>query len=607
MSTCTKQSFAILPLIVAVSEDSVLDLRGESLLQSAAASADLEYSYRSLVDVIEKPDPGAVTIGLGPCSRLASLAETWLSEGQGPLMLLATEDCDGSSRDYEIQTKDRLFVALFNALLTPRRLAREYVECSAPPLPVPRVLPDGLTREEQLLLGRQYLNGRHLTIVTINRPPFMILDVQTIGSEQVIVGPGEGFCIEMIKTLAKKYHFNYTLELPYDGNWGNAMPNGTFNGMVGMVVREWADMAMGSFTITEAREAVIDFTHPFYEEPTAILIRAPGERPNTLAFLQPFTYKVWLLILSSPCAVGPLLWLMTEGTGDWSPSLYPHKGRSASVLNYVWGAGFCLIAQGYELRLNESSRVMLGLWWTYCMILIYTYTGNLIAFLTVPRLAGIIQSLDELANQREILWTYRAETAHEKLFGGAESGTYRKIGDLMRSNRGLMVTSDVDGINAVLLKNMAFIKEKSSLDTAMEQDYLQTKKCRLTLVPQLFFSASFGWALQEDSVFLPVFNAEILRMMQSGLFREWQVEYWPKPNECTAVKDKDAQGPRPLRLRDLGGHFIVLGLGCSVALVALLLELWYRRRSLPCRPAVEEPAKPSKYRTQLDIPLDITK
>jgi len=155
---------------------------------------------------------------------------------------------------------------------------------------------------------------------------------------------------------------------------------------------------------------------------------------------------VWLIILGSIIVVGLLLWFVTEGTGDWAPILYPYTNRNEqTIMQYLWDTGFALTSQsglrviflgitqcgcgtiwhlwisflyltGNKMRLNESSRVLLGVWWTYCIILIYTYNGTLIASLTVPRLAKIFQNLEELANQREVLWTYRANTAHEKLF-----------------------------------------------------------------------------------------------------------------------------------------------------------------------------------------------
>ena len=53
-----------------------------------------------------------------------------------------------------------------------------------------------------------------------------------------------------------------------------------------------ADMAIGGFTVTAVRNTVIDFTHPFYEEPTTILIPAPKEQVTLLAFLLPYTYQV---------------------------------------------------------------------------------------------------------------------------------------------------------------------------------------------------------------------------------------------------------------------------------------------------------------------------
>ena len=57
-------------------------------------------------------------------------------------------------------------------------------------------------------------------------------------------------------------------------------------------------MAMAGFTVTRIRDTVIDFTHPFYEEPTTILIPAPREKANPLAFLEPFSYQVYINIVT---------------------------------------------------------------------------------------------------------------------------------------------------------------------------------------------------------------------------------------------------------------------------------------------------------------------
>ncbi|KAG7170296.1 Sulfoquinovosidase-like [Homarus americanus] len=379
------------------------------------------------------------------------------------------------------------------------------------------------------------------------------------------------------------------LVLPSDGNWGSPMPNGTFNGMVGMVQRQVVDFAIASFTITYIRDTVIDFTHAFYEEPTTILIPPPSEQNNFLAFLEPFSWQVWALTLASILVVGPLLWVLAN-VGNL-PVLYPHNIRnvSYSLSRYVWDCAFALASQSTRMRQTEPVRVLHGMWWTFCVILIYTYTGTLIAFLTVPRMTSLINSLEELANQRKVLWTYRAKTAHDVLFSrergvrtaliivvsspwaeqNAEaSSTYSKIGSLLKERPELIVSTDKEGVDAVLGGRTAFIKEKSWLDFAMEADYKETNDCRLAQVSQVFFSAGFGWVLQEDSLYLQLFNTEILKMSQSGLFSIWKNQYWPKPNKCTAGGTAAASGPKPLQLKNFSGHFFIFGVGLCLAFLA---------------------------------------
>ncbi|XP_076068797.1 glutamate receptor ionotropic, delta-2-like isoform X2 [Oratosquilla oratoria] len=429
---------------------------------------------------------------------------------------------------------------------------------------------DATIDEAQLEEGRRYLDGRTLTIVTINRPPFVILTMG--GKEQKEIIGATGFCIEMLKQLSDKYNFTYNLVLPYDGNWGSPMENGTFNGMVGMVNRTEVDFAVASFTITEVRERAIDFTHAYYEEPTTILIPSPKERTNIIAFLAPFSWQVWLCIAGSVFVVTPVLWFLTAQFPSL-PVLYPHQRikQRPSVYRYFWSCVFSLTTQDTEMIETEPTRLLHGMWWIFSIIIIYSYTGNLIAFLTVPKLENLVNSLEELSLQREVLWTYRKNTAHDVLFGFAKPpGTYHRIGNLLTERPELKVNTDAEGINSVLKKNMAFIKEKSWLDFAMEKDYLHTGECRFSQVPQIFFSAGFGWCLQTKSPYLPLVNREILRMTQSGLFAKWRLMFWPRPNECTA--GGRGRNVKPMQLWNFTGHFLLLGLGCVISFLVLLLE-----------------------------------
>ncbi|CAL4133730.1 unnamed protein product [Meganyctiphanes norvegica] len=348
--------------------------------------------------------------------------------------------------------------------------------------------------------------------------------------------------------------------------------------MVGMVQRGEVDFAVASFTITYTRSTVVDLTHAFYEDPTTILIPAPQKKDKFFAFLEPFSWQVWVLLVGTVVVVGMLLWLMM--LVPHIPMLYPfdkaqdRRRAHQSLYHYLWDTATALFTQSHIMQENEPGRILHGVWWMICLILIYIYNGTLISFLTVPGLEAVIESLEDLADQRQVLWTYLHASSHDILFKNAElPSTYHKIGLLLKESPDLKVSSDTEGITAVLERDMAFIKEKSRLDFAMEKDYLTTGECRLNQVPQLFFSAGFGWVLKEKSPYLRLFNAEILKMSQFGLFSVWHRQYWPKPNECTHGRFGTGSRTQALRLGNLLGHFLVLGMGIFLAALVFMLEM----------------------------------
>ena len=78
---------------------------------------------------------------------------------------------------------------------------------------------------------------------------------QLIGNDQY-----EGYGIELIQKLAVKIGFNYTFELQEDKKYGNKQPDQSWDGMIGELMADRADLAITDLTITSDREEAVDFT-----------------------------------------------------------------------------------------------------------------------------------------------------------------------------------------------------------------------------------------------------------------------------------------------------------------------------------------------------------
>ncbi|XP_076036025.1 glutamate receptor U1-like [Oratosquilla oratoria] len=216
----------------------------------------------------------------------------------------------------------------------------------------------------------------------------------------------------MITHLASKFNFTYTLIYTPDGIWGSRLPNGSFNGMVGMVNKSEVDITMATFTITYARQTAIDFTPQFFSEPTTVLIRSPKESVNVLAFLLPFTWQ--------PVLVMPMEAHSDNPSTRCSLRLLCFRDCRYNILRTSNCFLEIILRRCDTLCMNivetEPTRFLHGVWWVFCIIIIYSYTGSLIAFLAVPRMERTIQNLEELSLQSKILWTYTKGTAQYDLF-----------------------------------------------------------------------------------------------------------------------------------------------------------------------------------------------
>ncbi|XP_042219774.1 uncharacterized protein LOC121864682 [Homarus americanus] len=88
--------------------------------------------------------------------------------------------------------------------------------------------------------------GRQLVVSVLNNWPFFGLRYLPDGKPLA----DSGLDISVLNSLSHKFNFTYVVAEPEDGQWGGPQPDGSVTGIIGMVARHEAHLAINEITIT---------------------------------------------------------------------------------------------------------------------------------------------------------------------------------------------------------------------------------------------------------------------------------------------------------------------------------------------------------------------
>ncbi|XP_023314966.1 glutamate receptor ionotropic, kainate 2-like isoform X1 [Trichogramma pretiosum] len=399
----------------------------------------------------------------------------------------------------------------------------------------------------------------------------------------------EGFCIDLLKEIARMVGFTYKIELVPDGKYGvYNYETGEWNGIVRQLMDKKADLAVGSMTINYARESVIDFTKPFMNLGISILFKVPTRHQARLfSFMNPLAIEIWLYVLAAYILVSVTMFVVARFSPyEWNN---PHPCHSQgpveivenqfSLANSFWFTIGTLMQQGSDLNPKATStRIVSGVWWFFTLIIIASYTANLAAFLTVERMITPIENAEDLAGQTDISYGTLDSGSTMTFFRDSMIETYKKMWRFMENRKpSVFVPTYEEGIKRVLQGNYAFLMESTMLDYIVQRD------CNLTQIGGLLDSKGYGIATPMGSPWRDKISLAILELQEKGEIQILYDKWWKSPSDTCMRNDKGKESKaNALGVDNIGGIFVVLLCGLTFATLIAIFEFCYNsKRNAP--------------------------
>ncbi|XP_035510882.1 glutamate receptor ionotropic, NMDA 2B-like [Morone saxatilis] len=427
----------------------------------------------------------------------------------------------------------------------------------------------------------------HLSIVTLEEAPFVIVeDVdplsgtcmrntvpcrkqiktlnQTKDSGIYIKRCCKGFCIDILKKIAKQVKFTYDLYLVTNGKHGKKI-NGTWNGMVGELVYKKGGRAGGMIRRKQASQPFI-----------SVMVSRSNGTVSPSAFLEPFSADVWvmmfvMLLLVSAMAVFIFEYFSPVGYNRCLADGKEPHGPSFTIGKAIWLLWGLVFNNSVPVQnpKGTTSKIMVSVWAFFAVIFLASYTANLAAFMIQEEYVDQVTGLSDKKFQSP------NDFSPPFRFGTVPNGsTERNIRNNYPEMHSYMTKFHQRNVNEALQslkagKLDAFIYDAAVLNYMAGRD----EGCKLVTIGSgyIFATTGYGIAIQKESLWKRHVDLAILQLFGDGEMEELE-SLW-----LTGIchHEKNEVMSSQLDVDNMAGVFYMLGAAMALSLITFICEHWF--------------------------------
>ncbi|XP_059169171.1 glutamate receptor-like isoform X2 [Physella acuta] len=433
--------------------------------------------------------------------------------------------------------------------------------------------------EEQVLdKANRTIDNRTRIVTSVEEEPYLMPATEIFGGIP-LVGRFRfvGYCSDLAEMVSRNVGYDYHIRFVRDKQYGKKRDDGTWNGVIGELIKHEADIAIAPLTITSDREKVLDFTKPFMSLGISLMIKKPADTdPHVFSFMAPLSQEIWLCTIFAFIGVSVVLFLVSRfSSEEWQVDADSKLENDFTIGNSLWFSLGAFMQQGCDvLPKSVSGRIVTSVWWFFTLIIISSYTANLAAFLTTMRMSGSIRSAEDLVKQTEIKYGPYKNGSTYMFFNQTTVSLYQRMWSFMNSQQDVFVNNNEEGIERVRKSNGQYV---FLIESTLNEYYNSRLPCDTMKAGNNLDSKGYGIATPMGSDIRDKLTLSILQLREDGVLDELKKKWWIEKSQCpleTVSKDPDAS----LTLSKVAGIFYILVAGLALSVISVILEFLYKTK-----------------------------
>jgi len=411
----------------------------------------------------------------------------------------------------------------------------------------------------QGIKGQTVERNFHLKIGSIESEPFL----RTVDGEGNAAY--EGFIKDLLDEISSVQGFTYDLVLSVDNKYG-VQSGGNWSGLVGMLQREEIDLIAADLTVTWSRMSAIDFSKPFLASTLTLLLKDPAEYTISLAsWFNPFSWEVWLLLLTSYLISSLILFLVSR----LSPLEHTAPITKLSLKDSLWYLIACWFRASTFHPKAWSTRLVCCCWWMFYVTMILTYFFHLPPHLATPTTAARPNTVQDVLDLGVNFGVVRGGSTFQ-LLKNSHNPLHQALWDSISTDYSASIVPSYNtGMERVNSDNGSFCMVMES--TAAQ--YLTAQDCSLYTVGSLE-DRHYAFGFAKGSRYRRMFSQGLLQMTETGKLSAAKYKWWPDPTDCPQLTTSSLADDRStLTVEHVAAPLLFLLVALIIALLLALLEL----------------------------------